>query len=191
MFRFKCLIQSGILGVLIVGLSGCFVNSPYHGQNFSSRNALIPVQAWSNSKDSNMVLSCHKARISGLYRASIYDWQVVRTMPPQLPGSLDSSGSRVYSFGGNVRLPDSCWHQIELSVGQRHMTALRFTQVVDDLFGSGQTTRNSYVFDKEGLACAAQAMGESGRWNGYLGKNCKKTYHGSTSALPFLILYAE
>jgi len=71
------------------------------------------------------------------------------------------------------------------------MTAIRFTQVVNDLFSGGQSTRNSYVFDKPGLACAGEAIGEAGKWNGFLGNNCNKTYGDTSSALPFLLLYAD
>jgi len=178
--------------LLTTVLNGCYVSSPYHGQVFSSRTELIPVQIWSPRTNGGFRtrIECHRATQGGLHEPlGEYTWQQINSYRLELSlPLLDSGGNLAYASSTDISLPDRCWHREYVSGIPTSRTALRFKERVGfDSRGAPQY-RLAAVFDKLGLACAGQAIGETGLWSGFLNRDCYPTFENSSQALTFLII---
>ncbi|MCR6651749.1 MAG: hypothetical protein NVV73_09800 [Cellvibrionaceae bacterium] len=164
-------------------LSGCLLTSPFWNQQFSSHTTAIPMQSFTTSNASPVKFECSKAGHYGLYP---YDgpatWVTVANVSPSTSASYDPLGNVIYSAGLKTALPASCWRQDPAN--SIWYTAIRASQTI-----SGSTTQYK-TFTKAGLECLGREIGKATSWFGWAGKNCTATYSGSTTEIPFVIVYS-
>ncbi len=163
----------------ILSLSGCLLTSPYWNQEFSSHTNQIPLQAWTTDTSHSVTFECSPAYHGGLYPYWGPTWSTVTTVSPDLPGVLDSAGSRVYSAAYKGVLPESCWRQ---DPGNNiWYAAIRAVQDGDEFS----------TFDKVGLECLGRENGKAASWFGWIGDGCTKTYSNSNNNIPYVIFRAQ
>lgn len=177
------LIQFGML-MLIPGLSGCLLTSPFWNQQLSSHTSAVPLQAFTTSASQTVTFQCAQAAHFGLYpSADSATWVNVANVAPSAQGSYDPLGTRIYSAGLSTALPASCWRQDPAN--SIWYAAIRATQPTT----SGSTTHYQ-TFTKAGLECLGREIGKATSWVGWLNKNCVATYSGSSTAIPYVIVYS-
>lgn len=177
------LIQMGVL-MLLPALSGCLLTSPFWNQEFSTHTEAIPLQAFATSTANPVKFECAKAAHFGLYpSADTASWVTVANVPPSTSGSYDPLGNRIYSAGIKTALPTSCWRQDPAN--SIWYAAIRATQLTT----SGSTTQYQ-TFNKSGLECLGREIGKATSWVGWISKNCVATYSGSSTSIPYVIVYS-
>lgn len=177
------LVQLSVL-MLIPTLSGCLLTSPFWNQEFASHTEAIPMQAFSTSTANPVKFECAQAAHFGLYpSADTASWTTVANVAPNTSGSYDPQGNRIYSAGIKTALPASCWRQDPAN--SIWYAAIRATQLTT----SGGTTQYQTFF-KSGLECLGREIGKATSWVGWINKNCVATYSGSTTSIPYVIVYS-
>lgn len=171
----KVTVAAGVL----FGLSGCLLTTPYWNQVFNSHNDQIPIQAWTTNSSDAVTFECSQAFHGGLYPYWGPTWHHVATVNPDLPGSLDTYGARVYSASWKAQLPSQCWRQ-DPGNGIWY-AAVRALQDGDEYS----------TFDLSGLECLGRENGAAGSWVGWIGDGCTKTYSNSNNDIPFVIFRAD
>lgn len=158
--------KASLSAIALAGLSGCLLTSPYWNQEFEDRTDLIPLQAWTNDKDKDIVFECTKAFHGGLYpSAGTADWVHIVTSTPQEQSLKDSFGNKVYGSGKKRVLPESCWRQ-EPGNGLWY-SAVRARP-------EGSSAEDAFnVFNKTGLKCLGEETGAAASWYGWLNKGCE------------------
>lgn len=176
------LIHAGMLA-LIPSLSGCLITSPFWNQEFSTHTQAIPLQAFTTVSNS-VKFECAKAAHFGLYpSADSASWVTVANVSPSANSSYDPLGTSIYSAGIKTALPATCWRQDPAN--SIWYAAIRATQ----LTSSGGTTQYQ-TFKKPGLECLGREIGKATSWLGWVNKNCVATYSGSSTSIPYLIVYS-
>lgn len=177
------LVQLSML-MLIPTLSGCLLTSPFWNQEFASHTGAIPMQAFSTSTANPVKFECAQAAHFGLYPSpDTASWMTVANVAPNTNGSYDPQGNRIYSAGIKTALPASCWRQDPAN--SIWYAAIRATQLTT----SGGTTQYQTFF-KSGLECLGREIGKATSWVGWINKNCVATYSGSTTSIPYVIVYS-
>ena len=174
---------AGVAGAAAL-LSGCLLSSPTWNQSFASHTDAIPLTAFTISNTNAVNFECSPAYHGGLYPPfGTPTWTGVASVTPT-GGALDSDGVKLYAASGNHVLPSACWRQDPAN--NVWYAAVRARQT-----GSGAPTAGFYTVDAAGLNCVTDWVGSSGSWLGWLGKGCQKTYSGSSTAIPFVIIHAS
>lgn len=171
------------VSLLLSALSGCLFTSPYWNQSFTTHNTAIPIQAWVTNNSLPVKIECANAFHGGTYPPfETPVWNFVTTISPQTSPSYAPTDGPMYGAGVKMVLPASCWH---LDEGNNiYYTALRATQ------GTGGSQIEFKTFDKTGLECLGRENGKATSWFGWLTKDCTMTYSGSSTSIPFVIIYA-
>ena len=160
--------------------SGCLLTAPYWNQAFDSHTDAVPIQAWATSTTTDITLECIQAYHGGLYPPfGPHNWTHISTITPDLPGSVDGDGSRIYSVTRNSPLPLSCWR--EDPANGTWYAAVRALQ------GSSAYS----TFDIAGLECLGREDGKDASWFGWIGEGCTKTYSNSNNNIPYVIIRAD
>jgi hypothetical protein len=162
-------------------LSGCLLESPYWNQQFEDHTEAIPLQAFTSKADLQVKFECAQAFHGGLYPdASTATWITVANVTPS-KALFDPKGNKIYGAGISKVLPSSCWRQ---DPGNSvWYSSIRATQV------NGSNTIKFMTFDKAGLACLGQKVGQSTSWFANW-TTCAVTYSNSTSKIPYVIFRA-
>ena len=171
-------------------LSGCLISGPYWGQEFDSRTDDIPLQAWTAFATEPVRVECSQAYHAGLYPwyNANGNWMPVTTLYPQNPGVLDPKGTRIYSVGESLVLPEHCWRNDRAYSNPKYFTAIRMVQTVQT--SSGMQDIVFSTLDREGLECVGTENGRAASWTGYYGKDCVTAY-SSGKKIPFVIINAK
>ncbi|MEO1337689.1 MAG: hypothetical protein AAFV29_18745 [Myxococcota bacterium] len=128
-----------------------------------------------------MLIECARETTAhGSPRNGDASYRTVTTLWPDSHQHYDSFGSVMYSASTKVALPSECWDYFG-SYGFWQAN-IRISQVV-----SGQR-RMFTSFDANGLECLGRENGKAQSWTGYLNQGCEKTYLGSTTKIPYLVL---
>jgi hypothetical protein len=175
---------AGLLGACSL-LSGCLLTSPTWNQSFAHHTDAVPVTAWSTSTAHPVVFECTAAYHGGLYPPfGTPAWVQVAQVPPS-GGALDAGGVTVYAASGSYVLPvPSCWQQDPAN--DVWYAAVRARQT-----GSAGPADGFFTVDAAGLECVGHWVGQTAHWLGWFGHNCQKTYSGSSTAIPYVIIHAD
>lgn len=185
------LLKLTIVSAAVSLLSGCLITSPFWNQEFNNHNQAIPIQAWTTHTGHSLKVECSQAFHGGLYPWGSPSWSYVTTLNAQLPGALDSDGTRAYSVGTNMVLPSNCWRAENTSAGLRYYAAIRVIQVQPKIFSAGTQNVTFKTFDKTGLECLGRENGKDASWYGHAGQGCTKTYSESSTEIPYVIFKAK
>lgn len=169
---------------VVSSLSGCLLTSPYWNQSFSSHNMAIPIQTQVTNNSAPVKIECANAFHGGTYPPfETPTWNLVTNISPQTTPTYAPNDSPIYGAGVKMVLPESCWH---LDEGNNlYYTAIRATQTIN-----GSKTEFK-TFDLTGLECLGRENGKIASWFGWIGKGCTKRYSGSSTDIPFVIIYAS
>lgn len=164
-------------------LSGCLLTSPFWNQQFSSHTAAVPMQTFTTANTAPVKFECAQAGHYGLYPLPGSEtWISVANVSPSTNPSYDPLGNVVYSAGITTTLPASCWRQDPAN--SIWYTAIRASQVV------GGNTTEFKTFKKSGLECLGKEIGKATSWYAWFGKGCTATYSGSSTEIPYVIIYS-
>lgn len=160
-------------------LSGCLLTSPYWSQDMNDHTKAVPMQAWTTNKNVQVTFECSKASHGGLYPYSSGNWMLVANVNPQQSASWDPLSAGIYSAGKKQVLPASCWRQDPAN--NVWYTAIR----------ARQGTNEYKVFTESGLECLGEENGKATSWFGWLVPGCDLKYSGSSTSIPYTIIYAN
>ncbi|HET8708126.1 MAG TPA: hypothetical protein VFM46_17605 [Pseudomonadales bacterium] len=168
----------------IYSLSGCLLTSPYWNQSFATHTTAIPIQAQVANNSVPVRIECATAFHGGLYPAfETPVWNFVTSISPQSTPTYAPNDQPVYGAGVKMVLPESCWHQDDGN--GIYYTAIRATQ------GSGANRVEFKTFDSSGLECLGREVGKAASWFGWMGKGCTARYTGTSTDIPYVIIYAN
>lgn len=166
-------------------LSGCLISTPFWNQEFASHTDKIPIQGWTIYAGKTVKIECSKAGHGGLYPFGGPEvWSFVANLTPSTSPSYDTVGNITYSLSRYQTLPSACWRKDPAN--NVWYTAIRATHVL-----SNGNVANFAVFDKPGLVCMGEENALSGTWFGWLSAGCAKTYSGSSTNIPYVIIYSK
>lgn len=173
-------VNTAISVAAVALLSGCFT-SPEWDYEPDSITAQMPFQVWTTSASSPVKIECatdtggHGNPTNGdaSYITAANLW-------PDTHPHYDGFGSIMYSASTMMALPNSCWKYF--SAYDFWQANIRMSQLV-----SGEQ-RIFSSFDRTGLECLGRENGKEHSWMGYLTKGCEKTYLGSSTIIPYIVL---
>jgi hypothetical protein len=179
--------RRGVLALSAVCLAlcgGCSITSPYWDYVPASITTPIPFQAWTLSTAAHYVECANDTTGHGSPSAGEASYINAATLWPSSQPSLDSVGAAIYSASKQVTLPSACWKYFgDYDFWQANV---RVVQLGAD--GKKQPLRS---YDLDGLECLGRENGKVARWNGHLNKGCEKTYLGSSTVIPYIVLRIE
>lgn len=182
----KLTVRATKIGIFIAlpNLSGCLLISPFWNQQFANHNNAIPMQTFTMNNSYPVKFECAKAAHFGLYpSADAAVWVSITSAYPSANPAFDPLGASVYTAGINTALPASCWRQDPAN--SIWYAAIRATQST-----SSSGTTQFQTFTKAGLECLGREVGKATSWTGWINKNCAATYSGSTTTIPYTIVYS-
>jgi len=141
---------STFIAITCLGTSGC-LTSPYYGQTFESTSAQIPLTVWTRSNSKPITIECAGSSSNG---KPVSSYKHIATILPNKQSTYDSLSLPIYSASIKKALPA-------------------------DLLQDG-SDEEIYTFNKAGLKCLGEKIGETGSWYGWsTGSECRNNFRGN------------